>query len=659
MEALRKQGSCSAAPPTLSLSKRIVHWFYTGPLVGAAIGAIFVLWPWFTVDWTPEALLGPAPLTSQTTAMVDHIIIQTLWYSLAWAMGLGLVFGAVARTLCDAWATAQGRPIVSRRSFIRRVAILVLSMHAWLITRTMVANPQSLLTDAGAGMKAWHALADGLTLEFIDFIGWCSVLIALYFCVRALKRSGWYRIRSWSNRHRWSAGGAVFLAVALLWWNTDRTKPAAPSQSHKNLVLIVLDSQPITPTADTESVLQKDAWRFENAWSPIPSAGAAWQSLISGQYPHRHGVRHAFSPPLAPENDWITSLNSAGFRTAYFSSSVASPTDGTAFGHRDANNPESSVPEYMRRAVIARQPALLAAFFQWPDGAPRWTGITGFQSPRATATVTERALDWVTQDTATPFALVVRYGTDTQHPVNRRTRPGDPAVQKAAATAIDTLWERFQQLELSHNTLVVYAVLHRTGTADVTSAHVPLWIRTPGQSPEGPDPRTAVSLVDVAPTVQSLLSLPPLEGIDGINRWAGEDTSSTPVFVESTGVPSPNNNDTLEAINLPGDIVIDAETLGPVLDDGLDDEILMAKQRTIVRDGFRLTYTPQRTGVRWTLLPLGTPTSTSAPWISLETNRFNRLRERLMRWTLADPKMTPVGDYWMPKQTFPKVSSSR
>ncbi|MGH9391617.1 MAG: sulfatase-like hydrolase/transferase, partial [Vicinamibacteria bacterium] len=51
------------------------------------------------------------------------------------------------------------------------------------------------------------------------------------------------------------------------------------------------------------------------------------------------------------------------------------------------------------------------------------------------------------------------------------------------------------------------------------AVHVPFFVRAPGLVPLGRRYETPVSLVDVAPTVLSLLGLPPLQGIDGRSLW--------------------------------------------------------------------------------------------------------------------------------------------
>lgn len=257
------------------------------------------------------------------------------------------------------------------------------------------------------------------------------------------------------------------------------------------------------------------AVRFERAFTTAPYTGPSHASLLTGQYPARHGLRDYLEQALPPRADTLAEmLRARGYQTAAFVSSyVLDPRFGLAQGFEAYSSPEKSPAE----------PG------HWRPG-PRTVGL---------------ALDWLrAPDRGQPFFLWVHlYDAHGPYmppdrfrkPLPASVRPGSPDAQRQryyeqgavldeqfgrlldAVEAITGADHLLAAVVADHGELLgEYGRklgAHSNALVDAT-LRVPLLLRIPGRTTPGVR-SDAVSVIDVLPTILSALQLPVPADVEG------------------------------------------------------------------------------------------------------------------------------------------------
>jgi arylsulfatase A-like enzyme/Flp pilus assembly protein TadD len=305
---------------------------------------------------------------------------------------------------------------------------------------------------------------------------------------------------------------ALLLACAAGCNRIETGTPSRTPPSSANLLLITIDtlradhvgaygaSSARTPTLDA---LAREGVRFRTAIAPVPLTVPSHASLMTGLYPPRHGVRHNAMFPLADSAQTLAQrLRRAGYATAAVVGSVA----------------------------LARDVGLDRGFDHYDDEiGSRLSARAGYRERRAEQ-VSERAAEWLTR-AQRPFFLWVHYfdpHADYAPPPPFSEAFADHPYDGEIAYVDASLGRLLIALEADArpgDTLVVVTSdhgeslgEHREGTHgytlyDATQA-VPLLFRGP-RVPRGGVVDSVVSLVDVAPTILTLLGLEPATEVDG------------------------------------------------------------------------------------------------------------------------------------------------
>lgn len=344
--------------------------------------------------------------------------------------------------------------------------------------------------------------------------------------------------------------------------------------------------------------LAREGVRFSHAYATAPITLTSHASLMSGRYPAGHGARHN---GMAMNNvpSVATTLEAAGFATGAFVS--AFPLD--------------------RRFGLAR------GFDEYDDQLGRGPGDRPLNERPGAQTVA-RAIAWLDAHRTEPFFLWVHlfephapYGTPTE--VGSR----ESAVQTSTlaryddeiATA-DTLTGRLLAAlgDVAASTLVIVASDHGEAFGEHdevghsvfvydTTLRVPLILRGP-RIPQGRSVDTAVSLVDVAPTLLALLGQPAMD-TDGV--------SLTPA---------------LEGQTL-GDRAIYAESFAPLFDFG------WSPLRTVRDQGWKFIAAP-----RPELFDLNADADEQRNLVDADPQRVSRMRARVEGLGGPDPAAQPAVD---------------
>ena len=258
-----------------------------------------------------------------------------------------------------------------------------------------------------------------------------------------------------------------------------------------------------TPALDA---LARDGARFRFAVTPVPLTLPAHVSIMTALLPRRHGVRDngmvlSATPPTLAER-----LRANGYATAAF------------------------VSGYPLRALFG----LDRGFERYDDTLP--AGSEGWLERPADQTTTA-ALAWLDSAPAPWFAWVHYYDPHdpyVAHPEFPRSGPRGAYDSEVAFVdhAVSTLLDRLERRSAAPLLVVMTADhgesfgehgewLHGFFLYDSTTI-VPLVVRFPGRV--APGERAGIArLVDLAPTIDELVGLPPMEGVDGESLVADLD----------------------------------------------------------------------------------------------------------------------------------------
>lgn len=339
------------------------------------------------------------------------------------------------------------------------------------------------------------------------------------------------------TRRFWGIVLSVLLAcLALAVTGCGRREPEARVT---NLILIVVDTlRPDhvgcygyayirTPTMDA---LAENGTLFEQAITPVPVTLPAFASLVTSTYPPTHGVRDNGLYSLSEEMLTLAEvLREKKFKTAAFlGSAVMDSSYGLAQGFATYDDDFKgyyypSRPEYLPLAEELRR------------------------NQRRAEIVTRNALAWIKGNKRARFFVLLHYFDP--HAFYDPPAPFDsiyaqnPYDGEIAYTDhhIGFLLDAVRSFRIPGRTLVVLTADHGEGLMEHneaqhglliydTTLEIPLIFYCPEVCPPGMRLTRQVSLVDLAPTVLSLL------GVECPDAFQGTDLS--PLF-EGMGVASP------------------------------------------------------------------------------------------------------------------------
>lgn len=329
-------------------------------------------------------------------------------------------------------------------------------------------------------------------------------------------------------------GGCVLLVTAAgLALHFSRPAPM-------NVILITLDTTRAdrmgcygyanarTPALDS---LAKAGVLFERAYAPVPVTLPSHASILTGLYPPEHGLHYNGRGRLADDVPVLAQiLRKANYDTGAF---VASYVLHAKFG-------------------------LDRGFQTYDDTPPDKKSVDDhFQQFRNGRSVIDAALNWLQSHSSGPFFCWVHL-YDAHAPYNARPELfGDDFAEQPydagiafADSQMERLCEFVRDQRLGERTLIVVVGDHGEGLMEHdeeehgyqlynTTLQVPLVIVDPHSGRAGRRVSTAVSLVDVMPTILDCLSIPKLAAVTGRSIKAaltGNEIDSRPIYAE-TDVP--------------------------------------------------------------------------------------------------------------------------
>ncbi len=699
-----------------SPARRLLSFLWTGPLMGAL----------FFVGLFVRSILsfgGGEYMGVQDEGVVERVVgmfpeeIVALQVAL---LGLYVAIGAVAGVLASLhWrvvAAVKNAPMHTGLALAWRVLLTVALYHVWFLARLMITHPQVVADQFYSPGGLWAALqallTDHVPPDALDTIAFTYLTVIVGATIITVVRST--RGRTVSPKVLWPWVGILGLvsgvAVAL---SFDRDEPPV---TDNNLLIIAVDSlRPDRLAADaprplpTLQAFARESIRFESAWTVMPRTFPSWVSILTGRYPHEHGIRHMFPGPeqlAKPRETLFSRLRDQGYRTG-----VVSDFAGDIFSRVQLGFDGVRVPRFTLRANVELgaykvhyhlMPYLLTVL----GGHPRYPIFKLWERLADPSELTEETLAWLDRGDDRPFALLVFYsaphfpyatrwpwyklykaddyeGPSRYHKASwTQTEEAPGAAEQTqikalydgslAATdqAIGRLLGRLDARGVLDKTTVLvtadhgenlyeegFGIGHGDHLRGSAALRIPLLLRPAGAAPR----RTVtadVRSIDIAPTLLDYLDQPPLAKAHGESlrplAEGQQRAEDPPVFFE-TGLwfISPEaevlKGRTMTFADGFGAFRPDPDTHEIYFDEQFDDDFLVAKHRAILHDGYKLLYIPTRQGVIWELYDVRNDPDERTDLIDRRPERADTLRRRLKAWMLSDPAMMELGEYVVPR----------
>lgn len=633
--------------------------------------------------------------------------LQILGAYLAVGFVLGLGAGLVVR-----WAPrAFGR--LGPRRFLARVlstAALVLVFHFLTLARGIAEYPQlyaESFYDRGGARADLQVFLTELPVWVFDAVRWLLVAAAAALVCLGLWRDGlvaaWLRaVRSMRPlaRRAWIASTAALAlgAAAFVVWPV-RAKGDGP-----NVLFIAVDSlradrlTPYGASRPTPAIdsLAKGGTTFERAYVSLPRTFPSWTTLLSGQWPHRHGIRHMF--PTRAERTrmpktFVHALAQSGYQTSVVADYAGDIFPRADYGFQRISAPYFAFPTliglrsfelhkqllpYVANALGRRVFPVLRELAQNAD--PRELGDRAIAELRHLAPRGKFFLTVFFSATHFPYAAPSPYYRlyakrdyrgafkyQKMHKLGRGERLDATDIQQiqdlydGTVRSVDDqlarIFATLDDLGLEKNTIVVLLSdhgehLHESGLGMGHGEHfrgdaalrIPLIVRGPGIAP-GARVKSQVRDVDVVPTLSKLVGVAPLAPADGVDLaalWRGESADLGLDLYGETGLWFVDDGDEFfqkqripyPALTQLGRLDRDDEI---VLNEKYADLVLVAKHRVLQTATHKLIYIPTRDGVRYELYDLVADPTQVRDVAAERPDLVRTLSAKLMKWMLATP----------------------
>jgi arylsulfatase A-like enzyme/Flp pilus assembly protein TadD len=295
------------------------------------------------------------------------------------------------------------------------------------------------------------------------------------------------------NRRVFQKRAAILLAALLI--TTCRETPRRPL----NVLLITVDTfraDRIGRNTPALTALSREGIRFDFADSPVPLTLPAHASLMSGLLPLHHGLRNNGIGIFPAARQTLAAVFAkGGYRTGAFVGSF----------------------------ILDHRFGLDRGFERYDDEIVRnVTDSSGtFDAERRGAEVVDRALAWLRQNDARPFfAWVHLYDAHAPY----APPPSYPQTYDGEVAYVDAQVARLLAAVDRGNTIIAVAGDHGEALGEhgelthglllyEPTLHVPMIIAAPSLTPRAI--HTAVSTVDLAPTIASLAGVAFGSPVDG------------------------------------------------------------------------------------------------------------------------------------------------
>jgi arylsulfatase A-like enzyme/tetratricopeptide (TPR) repeat protein len=336
-------------------------------------------------------------------------------------------------------------------------------------------------------------------------------------------RAGFTTGRGRRGSGRWPVGLAVSRAAALLVLGllagSCARSPGVPTSPNAPVVLVSIDTLRAdhlsaygytrirTPYLDR---FGKEAWLFENAYTPCPMTAPAHTTMLTGQLPFEHGVR-----------------NNAGFvfdGQAHVNLPRLLKQHGYATG--------ATVSSY----VLRYETGLGPLFDYYEDSVETAPGVETVHYRRAGDKTEAFAKDWIAKHANEPFFFFLHIYEphlpyDPPEPFRNAYGVTYDAMVATADAIVGVFLDDLKRLGVYDRALIVVTGDHGEGLGDHGEEqhsillyrevmHVPLMVKLPGSFGGGARTAAPVQLSDITPTVTAVLGLETPKEVTGASLLA-------------------------------------------------------------------------------------------------------------------------------------------
>ncbi|MCS6902137.1 MAG: sulfatase, partial [Myxococcales bacterium] len=635
----------------------------------------------------------------------------------ACAVGFGVLLGATASGLVAlrAWLAGESTPRTPRVQ-AEGFAVTV-GLHVGALLLAMAHRPQ-LYEEAFYGVGGVRRLVQVLCTDVLGQRGLGLLLTAMLLFYLLGGKGRWRRAlaRVKGLRRTWVVGIGL-VALAFAW---PRPPKARAQATRPGVLILAADSlradrlRPgLTPRMTD---FARGAVRFLEARVSLPRTFPSWVTLLTGRYPHHHGIRNMFPSREARSRDFDAlpqRLQQAGYFTAVVSDYAGDIFPRIDLGFSLVDAPTFHLGELVRQRAIEAQIGLLP-FLDTRLGRALVPSMLGHNRAPDAEGVARRALAAIDQANDRPFFVVAFFSTAhfpyaspdpgyrrftdpayrgrfKYQKINTLGREAPPdeddqrqirALYDGAVSVVDeamgTVLDGLERRGLDRSTIVVLTADHGETLFEHGRGHghgdhlfgeealaVPLVIRDPRDS----TPRSISGLardVDLAPTLYELTGVAAPGDLDGVSLAPALRGAplATPFAFAETGLWF-----TEEIPGIPPGLRLpypDISRMGEIIRDAGDDVVLqasyfpgtvMAKHRAIYTRDHKLILIPTRQGLRSLLFDLRTDPANLQDRCAVEAGTCARLREELLHWILQDPLLELRGEHLVPRGGAERGSS--
>ncbi len=630
---------------------------------------------------------------------------------------VGLLLGLIASGV-DALRTSLFGSFERRgRAGRLRVLGLVALLWSWSFLDDVASRP-ALYQDrlfASGGVLRWlqQVVADVLGRWGIVVVFVAALAVYFFWPARRRRPTFWLVARLMRVI---LAGVGVLGAGLLLWVVGVRSCPTHPRRvGPPNLLLIAADS--LRPDridarrAPHLFALSKQGAYFERATTTLPRTFPAWVSILTGQLPQHHGIRHMFPSWEARQHRFETvagQLAERGYVTGVVGDFAADIFRRIELGYQTIDTPTFSMRELLWEQLLGQNLALLP----WLRGDAMRELVPAISEMHVATdpdVVTKRALRQIDAARGRPFFVTVFYSTphfpyaasgEMQRRFRRlgydgsfRYKKADTLLAETALTEEDRLQVRalydaavaetdrsigellsgLAGRDLAEHTWVVVTAdhgeqLYEYGRSQGHGDHllgtevlrVPLIVHPPrgGTGGRGQRIPEVVSLIDLAPTLLDLLGQPPLSRVDGrslVPLIEGATLAPRTVYAE-TGLWF---TESIDDVPLTARIPYPELTELTFVDRGHGDQVVLrreweevtaaAKHRMLEDERFRLVYRPTRSGPDLLLFDVVADPGCTRDVAAEHPIELGRLTRELIEYLATDPLVEVRGSLVLPR----------
>jgi arylsulfatase A-like enzyme len=671
-----------------------------------------------------------------------HLLIAHQARVLAVYLGAGLGAGTLAQILIALWersgvwprhrqAHSAATPVnlppspwpLSRRIFASLG--LGLLLHLFVTGRAIIARPalfsEALYDRGGVARSLMLALTHGRGV----WLGSTLILgLAIFLLIAPLLTArGRHFLTHVTMPRLLVAMAALALVIGGLVYgfsgNGEKVHPAAvPQPKRPSLLLIGIDSlradrvgpaaRRITPTLYN---LAEKSVVFDAAHVTVPRTFPSLVTLLTGRYPHHHGIRTMFPtlaeraavPPALP-----MLLQPAGYRSA-----VLSDFCGEIFSRINLGFEQTLVPSFDARTIVLQRSLTihknLLPYVINPLGErifPEMESLAELADSNRLAEQTVALLSEY-QRTGAPFFLTVFFSsahfpyaapapyyrrfTDPAYrgpfryykpPLSEPQSESDRAQVRAlydgavasADDGIRKLLDGLHELGLDERTIVVVFADHGENLYDEpergmghgehlegdNALHVPLIVYDPVHHFPPHHVPGLVRDIDLLPTVLKLLDVEPpdgghdLDGVSLVSMLSGSAKSlglwafhETELWFTPTG-PGFTDRQRLPYPGVTSTTAVD-EHDDIALTDRYSELVTVAKHRSLRSDRWKIIYRPTREGPRYSLFDVQNDPRELHDLAAERPAELQAMQTALFQFIAQDPKVVIERGYILPR----------